>query len=111
VPWFEVVGGGGERGIGQQAVRIQPSNVITPTPYSTHFRVGNIATTKYCQDVITAKYTAYSKLLGIKRKLLTMKGKVKCTDVQALRLCTGCTAHRGSKGIALPFLDHGTRRR
>jgi hypothetical protein len=35
---------------------------------------------------------------------------VKCTLVQALRLCTGRTAHRGSKGIDLPFLDHGTRR-
>ena len=38
------------------------------------------------------------------------KKKVKCTLVQALRLCTGRTAHRGSRGIALPFLDHGTRR-
>ena len=36
--------------------------------------------------------------------------KVKCTLVQALRLCTGRTAHRGSRGIALFFLDHGTRR-
>jgi hypothetical protein len=36
------------------------------------------------------------------------KKKVKCTLVQALRLCTG---HRGSRGIALPFHDHGTRRR
>ena len=36
--------------------------------------------------------------------------KVKCTLVQALRLCTGHTAHRGSRGIALPFHDHGTRR-
>jgi hypothetical protein len=36
--------------------------------------------------------------------------KVKCTLVQALRLCRGCTAHRGSRDIALPFLDHGTRR-
>jgi len=34
----------------------------------------------------------------------------KCTLVQALRLCTGHTAHRGSRGIALLFLDHGTRR-
>jgi len=24
--------------------------------------------------------------------------------------CTGRTAHRGSRGIALPFHDHGTRR-
>ena len=35
---------------------------------------------------------------------------VKCTLVQALRLCTGRTAHRGSRGIAVLFLDHGTRR-
>ena len=32
------------------------------------------------------------------------------TLVQALRLCTGRTAHRGSRGIALPFHDHGTTR-
>ena len=37
--------------------------------------------------------------------------KVKCTLVQALRLCTGHTGHRGSRSIALPFHDHGTRRR
>ena len=36
--------------------------------------------------------------------------KVKCSVVQALRLCTGRTAHRGSRGIALLFLDNGTRR-
>ena len=36
--------------------------------------------------------------------------RVKCTLVQALRLCTGHTAYRGSRGIALPFCDHGTRR-
>ena len=34
---------------------------------------------------------------------------VRCTLVQALRLCTGRTAHRGSIGINLPFHDHGTR--
>jgi len=32
------------------------------------------------------------------------------TLVQALRLCRGRTAHRGTRGIALLFLDHGTRR-
>ena len=36
--------------------------------------------------------------------------KLKVTPVQALRLRTGRTAHRGSRGIALPFHDHGTRR-
>ena len=35
---------------------------------------------------------------------------VKCTLVQALRLCTGRTAHKGSRGIDLLFLDHDTRR-
>jgi len=39
-----------------------------------------------------------------------VEAKVKCTLVQALRLCTGRTAHRGSRSIAVPFLDHGTRR-
>jgi hypothetical protein len=36
--------------------------------------------------------------------------KVKVTLVQALRLCTGRTAHRGSRGIALLVHDLGTRR-
>ena len=36
--------------------------------------------------------------------------KVKCTLVQALRLCTGRTAHRRIRGIALLFFNHGTRR-
>jgi hypothetical protein len=39
-----------------------------------------------------------------------VKGKVKCTLVHVLRICTGCTARRRSRGIALPFLDHGTSR-
>jgi len=39
-----------------------------------------------------------------------VKTKVKCTLVQTLRLCTGRTAHRGSRGVTLLFLDHGTRR-
>jgi len=34
----------------------------------------------------------------------------KCTLVQALRLCTGRTANRGSRVIALLFLDYGNRR-
>jgi len=37
-------------------------------------------------------------------------GMVKCTLVQALRLCTGRTAHRGSRGRALLFHGHDTRR-
>ena len=36
--------------------------------------------------------------------------KIKCTLVQTLRLCTGRTACRGSRGIALLLHGHGTRR-
>jgi len=46
-------------------------------------------------DTICAKY--------IKPKV--QKVKVKVTLVQALRLCTDRTAHRGSRGIALLFHD------
>ena len=38
-----------------------------------------------------------------------LKVKVQCTVVQALRLCTGRMAHRGSRVIALIFLDLCTR--
>ena len=38
------------------------------------------------------------------------KVKVKCNLVQALRLCTGRTAHRRIRGIVLPFHDPDTRR-
>jgi len=38
------------------------------------------------------------------------KVKVQCTLVQALRLCTDRTAHRGRRVIAELFLDHDTRR-
>jgi hypothetical protein len=43
------------------------------------------------------------------RKILKSLRKVKCTLVEALRLCTGRTAYRRSRRIALPFFDHGTR--
>jgi len=43
-------------------------------------------------------------------KGLKVKVKVKVALVQALRLCTGRTAHRGSRGTVLLFHDHGIRR-
>jgi hypothetical protein len=45
----------------------------------------------YIADIITVYYTKNA-----------WKGK-NCTLVQALRLCTGHTAHRGSRGIALLY--------
>ena len=58
------------------------------------------------------KTTFIQRPVCLKSYLSTIKGKlkVKRTLVQTLRLCTGRTAHRGSRGIALPFLDHGNRR-
>ena len=50
------------------------------------------------------------RIFGCRGENVTGKGKVKVTPVQALRLCTGRTAHRGSRGIAVPSHDHGTRR-
>ena len=47
-----------------------------------------------------------SKISGVS----IIKLKLKCTFVQAARLCTGRTAHRGSRGTALLFLYHVTRR-
>ena len=41
---------------------------------------------------------------------IVYKIKVKSTLILALRLCTGRTAHRGSRGIGLLFHDHGIRR-
>jgi hypothetical protein len=35
---------------------------------------------------------------------------LKVTLVQAMRLCAGHTAHRGSRSVALLCLDHATRR-
>ena len=48
-----------------------------------------------------------SKLLD---KLMAPYGIKNFTLLQVQRLCTGRTAHRGSRGIALLFLDHSTRR-
>ena len=36
-------------------------------------------------------------------EIISVKAKIKCTLVQALRLCTGRTAHRGSRGIAVLY--------
>jgi hypothetical protein len=49
-------------------------------------------------------------LLGGTERESKRKGKLKCTLVQALRFCTGCTIHRRIRGMTLVFLDHGTRR-
>jgi len=65
--------------------------------------------------VVSARALAPSSLVWqnahtITSQRINIKVKVKHTLVQALRLCTGCMVRRGSRGIALLFHDHGTRR-
>jgi len=52
------------------------------------------------------------ELLSLRLKTMSVnytKCKLKkCTLVQTVMPCTGRTAHRGSRGITLLFLDHGT---
>jgi len=81
----------------------------------------NIGTTTTKKEIHFTNCTICSEVTGIRFSLITLygsiifppyntQGKVKCTLVQALRLCTGRTAHRGSRGIALLFHDRGNRR-
>ena len=64
--------------------------------------------------IITKKYSVTiqkcKQYFRIVCDVLCFDNRVQCTLVQALRLCTGCMAYRGSRGIALSFHDHGTRR-
>jgi hypothetical protein len=57
-----------------------------------------------------SRYTILSKSIHVDLCFID-EGKVHpCTGTEALyRLCTGCTACRGSRGIALLFHDHGNR--
>ena len=66
------------------------------------FILFNLRSTDWLDSNITVFWVVASYILVYK--------KLKVTLVQALRLCTGRTAHRGSRGIALPFHDHDTRR-
>ena len=55
-------------------------------------------------------YVTFIHNIYLKNLCVIILYQVKCTVVQALRLCTGHTSHSGSRGIALLFLGHGTRR-
>ena len=55
-------------------------------------------------------YSDWCNFVYWQKKCIVICGKVKCTLVQVPRLWTGRTARRGSRGIALLFLVHSTRR-
>ena len=54
--------------------------------------------------------SVYVGATAVTRTVCLEMVKVKGTLVQALRLCTDRTANKGSRGIALLFLDHCIRR-
>ena len=55
----------------------------------------------YHRPLVKSRFLTPTVQLAVRSK--------KCTLVQALRLCTGCMAHRGTRGIALLIHDHGPR--
>ena len=61
-----------------------------------------------CLILQDGAHKLYRKV-GEKTPFYAAYSKVKCTLVQALRLCTVRTAQSGSRGVALLFYDHGTR--
>ena len=81
-----------------------PTRIRTPNRPSHSLE----ATSIHCPDYL--KETWDFCVPCVKEQYLPVGKKVKCTLVQALRLCTGRTARTGSRVIALLFLDHGTRR-
>ena len=64
-----------------------------------------------CTDIGISHYGIKHNIKKPNNICRLVKVKIMCNLVQALRLCTGRTAHRGSRGIAVLFLDHGTRSR
>ena len=69
----------------------------------------------FCTTFISIKLSRNFQTLRIIFVLSTLffsysKGKSKGHPVQALRLCTGRTAYRQSRGTVLPFHYHGIRR-
>jgi len=78
---------------------------------SGHLAGGNVKITKSRIADVSAEVQTDHLPNSIKSVVkLLVKVKVKCILVQALRLYTGCTIQRGSRGIALLFHDHGPRR-
>jgi len=77
--------------------------------YVTIFITGNIAVHISFYEPCTP-CLLLGKELGTVQEVPSYERTLKCTLVQALRLCTGRTAHRTSRGIALLVHDHSTRR-
>ena len=78
-------------------LRVASSCWIWYIPYIISFNLCRIHT---CQRTLI-EYAEYRRSLTC----YWYATKVKCSLVQALRLCTGRTAHRGSRGMLCSFLN------
>ena len=94
---------------GELWVRLGRTWLVSP---SIHIRLSRPGfELRTADDVTTLQHWAYSSEIPPPFQSPPIKGKVlSAPRVQALRFRIGRTAHRGSRGIALPFHDHGTRR-
>jgi hypothetical protein len=81
-------------------------DMVMSTPLFTPYFADKIFH-EYFNHIVRATFLAQFIVFNL---IYFVKVKVKCILVQALKLCTGRTAHRGSKVIALLFLEHCTRR-
>jgi hypothetical protein len=84
-------------------------NVSNVTAFQNQLFLKDTASVFFGSDISVKQLLPGTFLLFFRGFLLKVKN-LKCTLVQARRLCTGRTAHTGSRDIALLFLDHGTRR-
>jgi hypothetical protein len=98
--------------------RIYFPTQISPTSISIQSTFSLLPAGQEKSRYTKCKFISVSKLLNMRVPAACVLEKThqilhydkKCTLVQALRLCTGRTAHKGSRAIALLFHDHGTRR-
>jgi hypothetical protein len=63
-----------------------------------------------CTACYITHFLNYLNFTCVARPMIILLVQKKCTFVQALRLCTDRTAHRGIRGITLLFHELGTRR-
>jgi len=90
--------------LGLEADHSPPSN----TKFKNEWRYTSTSTHAFMARTVTIILSLC--MAHILTCIITKVKKVKCTLVQTLRLCTGRTAHRESRCIAILFLNHGTRR-
>jgi hypothetical protein len=82
------------------------NSTIFGKKFSEHEMCVLVLSTILSENFLSLRITERNVIINVHRCSCTVK--VKCTLVQALRLCTGRTVHRGSRGIALLYRHWGS---